>query len=174
MDERKGLTTLLSAFKTTLETEPNSRLVMIGTGPSKSGLKGIVAEKNMEDSVIFIDWLPNQELPAIFCGSDVFVYPSEPYGGWEEQFGFSMAEASACGLPVISTDTGSINEVVINDKTGILVEPKDPFQLSRAMIRSLADASLRNKMGENGRKYIAENFSNKVIAGKFGDFFEKI
>ena len=77
-------------------------------------------------------------------------------------------------LPVISTTSGSIEDVVINNKTGILVRPDDSEELFRAMILLAKDANLRTAMGQAGRRYIVENFSNKIIAEKFYEFFKKI
>ena len=52
--------------------------------------------------------------------TDIFLYPSISYKGWEEQFGYSMAEASLMEVPVISTFSGSIEDIVINNKTVVL------------------------------------------------------
>ncbi len=170
-DNRKGIKTLLEAFVIALKEANNLHLVMIGTGPLESSIQNFIDQNKLENNITLILWLPNEQLPGVFAGSDIFVHPSEPFGGWEEQFGYSMAEASACALPVIATKTGSINEVVINSKTGILVEPRNPLQLSQAIARLALDVLLRKQMGEKGRRLVAEKYSHRIIADKFYNFF---
>ena len=77
-----------------------------------------------------------------------------------------MAEASACGIPVVATNTGSINEVVLDSKTGFLVNPKSPEELSGAFLKLAGNPSLRAEMGKAGREYIEKNFSHEVVAEK--------
>lgn len=170
-DKRKGIDTLLDAFILSLKKNPDLHLVMIGVGPLRVNIENLISKFNLEKSLTLIDWVPNEELPAVLVDSDIFVHPSEPSGGWEEQFGYSMAEASASGLPVISTNTGSISEIVIDKETGILVEPRNQEQLSRAIIELTANLLLRQQMGIRGRSHIENNYSHRVIAGKFYDFF---
>ncbi len=172
LDQRKGLLILINAFKILSETNPDLsfKLVVIGTGPESESLKSKIADLNLQNKVILLDWVKNDELPGILCSSDVFVYPSVPRGGWEEQFGYSMAEASACGVPVVSTRTGSINEVVVDDMSGILVEPNNTEQLAAAIFRITSDADLCRQMGEFGREYILKNFSHEIVAQKISQF----
>ena len=173
-DDRKGISTLIEAFRLSLEKNHGLHLVMIGVGPLKGKIEDFAKRFQLEKNLTLIDWLPNEELPAVLADSDIFVHPSEPIGGWEEQFGYSMAEASASGLPVISTDTGSINEIVLDEKTGILIKPKQAEQLNRAILKLATDPTMRKQMGESGQRYVEDNFSHRVIAGKFYDFFDKL
>ena len=173
-DKRKGINTLLDAFLLSLNKNPDLHLVMIGTGPLEDFIHDFVNQNKLQNEITVIPWLPNEQLPGVFAGSNIFVHPSEPSGGWEEQFGYSMAEASASGLPIISTNTGSINEIVIDGETGKLVEAKNPEQLSQAIEILSANRSLRQQMGVNARKYIESNFSHRVVADKFNNFFREL
>ncbi len=173
-DDRKGIKTLLKAFSEVLKKEANLHLGMIGTGPLEDFIHGFIKQNLLQKNITVIPWLPNEQLPGVFSGSDIFIHPSEPYGGWEEQFGYSMAEASASGLPVISTNTGSISEIVVDKETGILVQPGNPEQLSRAIINLATNPTLRQQMGESGRKHIESNYSHRVVADKFNKFFNEL
>ena len=172
LEKRKGVTILINAFNKlqTMNHEPRIKLVIIGTGPEKENLKSQVMGYGLQANIIFLDWMFNDELPALLNVSDVFVYPSVPLGGWEEQFGYAMAEASACEVPVVATRTGSIDEVVINGKSGILVDPNNPEQLNEAIYTILSDEVLAKQMGEFGREYIVEKFSHQVVAKKLMSF----
>ncbi|KKS14408.1 MAG: hypothetical protein A3I32_02545 [Candidatus Yanofskybacteria bacterium RIFCSPLOWO2_02_FULL_45_10] len=168
LDKRKGLNILLDAFK--IVQDQSSKLVVVGRGPEAEKLKQQTSLLGLGGRVIFIDWMDNAKLPELLNTADIFVYPSVPVGGWEEQFGYAMAEASACALPVISTQTGSIAEVVLNEKTGILVEPNNSTALALALDKLLADRALREGWGHCGRDYVVENYSHKKIAEQLTNF----
>ena len=170
LDYRKGIDILIRAFAEIRGRFDACKLLIVGAGPEKDNLKKLAGSLDLGERIEFRDWVKNEELPEIIRGSSVFVYPSRPAGGWEEQFGYAIAEASACGLPVISTKSGSINEVIIDDKSGILVEPDNVGDLARALEELIANIGERTQMGGYGRKYIVENFSHQVIAGRIGNF----
>ncbi len=173
-DERKGIKTLLAAFSEALKKASDLHLVMIGTGPLESYIRDFVGQNEMQNNITAIPWLPNEQLPGVFVGSDIFIHPSEPYAGWEEQFGYSIAEASASCLPVISTKTGSIGEIVLDGVTGVLLEPQRVDRLKDAILTLAGDVDLRRKFGLAGRKHIEENYSHSVIAGKYYNFFSTL
>lgn len=161
LDDRKGVESLLSAH---VHLPVNAHVVIIGTGPKRQELGSLVESLGIAQRVHFFDWVKNEELPDIMRGADVFVYPSVSRGGWEEQFGYTMAEASACGLAVISTRSGSIEEVVRDGVTGILVPSGDSRSLADALLALFNDPERRARMGNAGRSYIAETFSHKAVA----------
>ena len=172
LDKRKGLNVLIDAFNllNAKRFTLNASLVIVGTGPELEKLRLRVTGYGLQDQVKFLDWLPNDELPALLNVVDVFVYPSVPSGGWEEQFGYAIAEASACAVPVVVTRTGSVDEVVVDGKSGILVEPNNPDQLADALAKLLSDDNLRKQMGGGGREYVVKHFDHKVIADRIGTF----
>lgn len=174
LDKRKGISTLLESFMTSLAKEPNLHLLLIGAGPLDDFVGAFVSEHGLEKSITRFPWLPNDQLPEILSSSDMFIYPSQPYGGWEEQFGYSVAEASACGLPVISTSSGSIPEKVIHGETGLLVEPGNQEAFVRAILTLASDPDLRKKMGEAGRRCIIEKFGQPIVAQKMEEFFRSL
>ena len=172
LEKRKGTDILIEAFNM-LNTEyliHNTKLVIVGTGPEKKDLELRITNYELKDKVVFLDWMLNDELPALLSEADVFVFPSRPIGGWEEQFGYAMAEAGACGVPVVATNIGSIGEVVIDGRSGFLVEPNDPGQLAEAINKILSNPELAEEMGKFGREYVEKNFSHKIIAGKILNF----
>jgi glycosyltransferase involved in cell wall biosynthesis len=174
LEKRKGLDTLLCAFNIYVSKYQDAKLIIIGTGPEKEKLHFLSDELDIKDKIIFYDWMKNDELPQVLNSADVFVYPSIRSGGWEEQFGYAMAEASACAVPVISTISGSIDEVIVNNSTGILVEPGKEKDLASALEKILSDEQLARQMGVNGREYIVSHFSNKIIAQKIEEFISSI
>ena len=173
-DERKGVFTTINAFKKTLEELPDSRLVMIGIGKLWFQAKDLVSQLRITDKVTFIEWLPNHELAGIFSSVDVLVHPSEPHKGWEEQMGSTLLQASSSGLPVIATNIGGIPESIINQKTGILVEPRNVEALHEAMIYLARYPEVRAEFGRQGREHVLDNFSHKVVAERLERFLTSL
>lgn len=173
-DERKGVFTAIRAFHQTRETVPEARLTMVGMGKLWEPAKALVRELGLQDVVEFIPWVPNDQLPKIFAASDVLIHPSEPFRGWEEQYGWTILQASSSGLPVVATNIGSIPEAVLDGTTGILVPPKNPEGLATAMRKLARDPELRNRMGQAGRKYILERFSHAAVAERMEHFLRSL
>ena len=169
-DERKGVFTTIEAFSKVLKSLPSGHLVMIGIGKLWDEAQMLVSDLDIKDHVMFIRWMPNNELASIFNTADVLVHPSEPYRDWEEQYGWTMLQASSSGLPVIATDIGSINEAVLDKKTGILIKPKNPKALAEAMLFLAQHPEVRKQMGMAGREHILNKFSHQSIANRMESF----
>jgi len=167
LDARKGVNILIKAFR---EISDKACLVIVGSGPQKDYLVALAGEWGLSGKVVFLNWMANSELPGLLNEADVFVYPSVPFGGWEEQFGYAMAEASACGIPVVATGIGAIGEAVKDGITGFLVPPNDIPALRGAITELLENPVLAEQMGLAGRSYIESNFSHRVIAEKISKF----
>ncbi len=171
---RKGIHILIQAFQNVVLLIPNVHIVIAGSGEYEKEISELITELNLQEHITRIPWLNRVGLRELLSVSHVFVHPSLVYAGWEEQFGYSMAEASAMELPVISTSTGSIEEVVVDGTTGLLVKPNDKASLEEAMIRLGLDLELRKNMGCAGRQHIIQHFSYKIVAEKFYEFFKKV
>ncbi len=171
---RKGLETLIEAFSQVQHHIKNSILIIVGSGEYEAALDEKISQHNLTQSVIRIPWADHNEARYILSLSDVFLYPSISFEGWEEQFGYSMAEASLMELPIITTQSGSINQVVIDQKTGILVPPNDTVALAQAMELLAHDSHIRRAYGQAGRAFISQTYSHKVIAEKFKNFFDRV
>jgi len=171
---RKGIHFLVKVFPEVLKQIPNSVLIIAGSGEYERAIDQLIDDLDLRKNIIRVPWLNQKQLRHLLSISDVFLYPSLSYGGWEEQFGYSMAEASLMELPVISTKSGSIEEVVIDGKTGILVEPGQAQPLKEAMTCLAKDKNLRYELGHAGRRHTMENFSYQAVAEKFHDFFHMV
>ena len=100
-------------------------------------------------SVVFLGPVPNDDLPALYAGAMLFVFPS-----LYEGFGLPSLEAMACGTPVVCSNTFSLPEVV--REAAIMVDPLDAEGLAAAMERALRDQALREEMREKGLKQAAK------------------
>lgn len=174
IDKRKGVHLIVEAFPEVLKKVPKARLIIAGSGQNEVAVQKLIEKLDLSEKITRIPWVDHVELVKLLSVSDVFLCPSLRYQGWEEQFGYAMAEASLTGLPVISTRSGSIEDVVKDGKTGILVEPNDVKALAGSMIRFGQDEELRLRFGAAGREYTSTNLSREAIAKKFHGFFESL
>jgi glycosyltransferase involved in cell wall biosynthesis len=94
------------------------------------------------------------DVPDLLAASDVFAFPS-----LYEGFGGSALEAMALGLPVICSDLPALRELVEPDRTALIVPPSSPAPLRAALQRLLADAELRRRLGDRGRRVFLERFT---------------
>ena len=104
------------------------------------------------NKLIFTGW--REDIPEILSVLDIVVVPS-----LNEAVGRILIEAGACGKPVVATRVGGIPEVVQDNQTGILVPPKDAYELARAVISLLEDKNKRQKMGETAKNWVDDKFS---------------
>lgn len=171
---RKGVHLIIDAFHQLLSESPEARLIIAGSGEYETEVEKQIEKFNLKNSISRFSWLEHEEVRKLLAVSDIFIYPSLVYAGWEEQFGYSMAEASLMELPVISTRSGSIGDVIVDGETGLLVDENSVAELLEAMRKLAYNKDLRQSMGKRGRSFIIENFDSRVIARKFAVFFNSI
>jgi glycosyltransferase involved in cell wall biosynthesis len=142
---RKNLMTLIEAYGRLRRDEGlATRLVIVGRkGWLYDALFARIRELGLGEEVIFTGFVPDEELPFIYDGARVFVYLS-----LFEGFGLPPLEAMACGVPVITSDTTSLPEVV--GDAGITLPPADVTGVANAIRRVLGDRGLAAAMGEKG------------------------
>ncbi len=170
LSSEKGVRYLIEAFGQLRELYGGEvSLRIAGDGPERARLEAAVQRLGLESSVEFRGWLEHEDVPAFLNELDVFVMPST----WEG-FGVAAAEASAAGLPVVATNVYGIPDVVSDGETGLLVPPKDPDALARAIGQLVADSRLRAKLGEAGRTYIARHYDWTENAQQMASLYERM
>jgi glycosyltransferase involved in cell wall biosynthesis len=162
LDERKGVDSLLKAYKQISEKCPNSVLLIVGTGKMESHLR-VLASKTT-GCVIFAGY--RDDVMEIMKTIDVLVLPSL----WEG-FGIVIIEAMAAGKPVVSTRISNIPEIVTHMEDGLLVKPGDAKLLSESLNSLMKDPKLAKKMGRAGRKKVKVNFTMKRMVDETEAFF---
>jgi glycosyltransferase involved in cell wall biosynthesis len=103
-----------------------------------------------------LGYVPDEELPALYSGADLFIFPS-----LYEGFGFPPLEAMACGCPVISSNTSSMPEVLGN--ACIYFDPYDTRQISHAMQDTLLNGDLLNELSKKGKNRAALFSNNRMV-----------
>jgi len=171
---RKGVHLAIKAFSELSKVIVNARLIIAGSGEYEKEIDELIEKSEAKDAIVRVSWLDKVQLRELLNVSDIFLYPSIPHAGWQEQFGYSIAEASLMEKPVISTKSGSIDELIIDDVSGILINPNNTEELREAMLKLGQNRELREKMGKEARRFMIENFGHEVVAAKFKEFFHSL
>lgn len=143
---------LLKACKELRDRGIQVRLVVAGDGDMLSALKSLAERLEIADRV---HWLGNVADPrSLLQASDLFVLASVG-----EAFGLVLAEAMACGVPVVGSRSGSLTEVVEHGRTGLLSTPLDPVAFADAVERLGSDHRLRREMGAQAIERVKRYFA---------------
>jgi len=167
---KKGVEYLVRAFPEILACHPDARLVVVGDGPCRRELEGLSADLGLAERVRFAGAQPPAELPRFYGAGRVFVGPSVvTRGGDTESFGLVFVEAMAAGCPVVGTAVGGISDVVIQGRTGLLVEPESPPALAAAISGLLNSPAEAGKMSALARRWVRRKFDWRRVAAGYAD-----
>jgi len=125
-----------------------------------------IGDPSLIDHIVLTGYVVNTDLPAIYCQSNLFLYPS-----LRESFGIPMLEAMACGVPVITSNTSSMPEVAGN--AAMIVNPYKPEEIAVAMISLYHEESLRQKLIQAGLAQAAR-FSWKAMAQDVLNIYQEL
>jgi glycosyltransferase involved in cell wall biosynthesis len=141
----KGVDVALRAFAKVVQ-QLDARLELYGVSKTPDADRALVAELGIGERVRFEGFVPNPELPKRLAGADVFVHPTRG-----ESFGQVLGEASALGVPVVSTRMTAVPELIVDGETGLLCPLDDVDAFAGALARLLSSPGLRQRMGANAR-----------------------
>jgi len=148
-----GAEYLIRAMSFIVDRHPETRLLMVGSGDLRSELEELTGQLSLTRNVSFLGAIEHHRVPELLKSVDIFVMPSI-----REEFGVAAVEAQAMEIPVVSTKVGGIPEVVLDEETGILVEPGDSEQLAQAILTLIENPALRRQMGERGRRHVLAKY----------------
>lgn len=165
--DHKGHKYLIQATRILKERAPKIKVVIVGEGPLRMELDKQVRETQVEDMVFFLGF--REDIPQILASLDSFALSS-----YLEGMGSSILDAMASRLPVVATQVGGIPEVVINEETGLLVPPRKPAALAKAILRLYEDRDLASRLGQRGYEMVHQKFSAGAMAKKVIDLYERL
>lgn len=160
----KGVEELFSVVKSL----PQISFAFAGPGPLVARLKmQIVNEKIANISIL--GPINKQEVVQLLSQSEVFIHPSFHHEGFPN----ALVEAGACQTAVIATDVGGSGEIIINNKTGLLIKPHDTSAMRQAIVRLVTNKTEREKLAENLYAHVQKNFSWEKISEGFYQKLQK-
>ncbi len=172
--EKKGFPYLIRACRTLKDLGMDFRCLIVGYGPLRDELDGLIGELKLRDCVSLADKMTQDELVEVYRKADVFVLPCLVTGdGDRDGIPNVLIEAMAQRLAVVSTDVSGIGELVVHMENGLLAHEKDAEGLAAAIEMLLRHPELRRKLGERGREKVLRLFSLEKSAASVWDAFQE-
>lgn len=149
----KGVVEFYEAFSRLSQTLPKLRAIWIGGGVEAEPLRQRALRDGLVDRFQITGHLARSAVLEYMQAADVMAFPSHMEG-----LPNVVMEALACGLPTIATAVGGTPEVLVHERTGLLVPPKDPCALADAVIRILANRPWAEELACRGRRFVNDYF----------------
>lgn len=166
----KGIIELSNAISIIVSKRNNIKFLIVGDGPLMNNMKKIIERNGCLDKVIFTGWLPNDMIPDYLNKMKFHILPS-----YSEGLGGSNIEASACGAISIVNNVGGLPDIVIDGKTGFVLENNSPQTIERKIEKilefSLTDLELIQK---NARQFVEETYSYENVVDSWREVFYRI
>jgi colanic acid/amylovoran biosynthesis glycosyltransferase len=171
--EKKGIEYGLRALAVAREHGMRFTCTVIGDGVLRGTLEALTDQLGLNTSVVFAGWRDQDEVASLMCNHQVLLAPSVTDSkGDQEGIPVTLMEAMATGMPVVSTRHSGIPELVTDDSSGLLVDERDVEALAAALLRLYGDADLRETLGRNARKAVAEGFDLRALNTRLQAIFE--
>jgi len=168
-EHRKGHPILFEAIsKLVAGSLPNIHLMMVGDGPDEEALRNKANAKGIERNVSFFPFI--NEPQYVFERADITVLPSL----YKEGLPNVLLESMSMSVPVISSNLGGVPEIIINGKTGFMVEPGNSDQLANAILKLWNDRTSYMTMKQNARQLMTEKFDKERQFDKFLKYFRSL
>ncbi|MBU0648607.1 glycosyltransferase family 4 protein [Patescibacteria group bacterium] len=164
----KALDYLVRAMPEVIAEFPQAHLTLVGEGDKRQEIESLVKELNLGDKIKLLGKLPHDETLKEIGKSEIFICPSLAEG-----LGIVFIEAQACGVPVIGTRVGGIPDVIQDNETGLLVEPRSSEAISQALKKMLGNEEMRQRLKQNALQNL-ERFNWDRIAGQVAAEYEKL
>lgn len=167
-DPVKGLDVLVDAVGLLNRDElPPFEVVVLGDGPERHELESRIERLGLGDVVNLVGWV--SDVRRSLVEYDLFVLPSRLEG-----LPMSLLEAMHAGLPVISTDVGSVREVLSDDEVGVVVPPEDPAALAVAISELVSDPERRTRLARRGREVALDRYSAERNVAAYEAVYDRI
>ena len=165
LSPEKGQRTFLEALQMVVPQISSLRALIIGEGPDEKKLRALALELGIGEKVEFTGY--RSDMPDIYGALDLVVIPS-----FSEGHPNVLLEAMACGVPVVSTDVGSVREAM--GASGILVRPGEPAELATAILKILNNPDLGRKIRNAGLSEVKARFDPLRRAERLMALYEEV
>jgi glycosyltransferase involved in cell wall biosynthesis len=170
LEHEKGLEYILEAKNILDKKSRQYYYLFVGDGSLFKKLEHIALS---DKKIRLLKWTRYEDLPHIYNSTAIFLYPSIPTPLWEEQFGYSIVEAMACGLPTVSTDMTGPREIIKDKIDGFIIPPKDAKILSEKIDQLMSNKKLYQRFSADARNNILR-FDNEKITRIFRNILIKV
>jgi len=169
--ERKGFDKVIEAMPEILREVSDAEYQIIGDGPYVAELKQLAEKLGVGGQVKFFHHISDADLQEFYKNCKIFAMPARRIGGDVEGFGIVYLEAALFGKPSVAGNTGGAPEAVLNNQTGLTVNPESSGEIAGAIVKLLKDESLRQNLGRAAKERTEREFrwdeQVKKIINKF-------
>ena len=175
LTEKKGLEYSIRAMAQVIEKYPSTLYRVVGDGPLRSSLQGLIAELKLDERIHLLGWKTKQEVGELYTDSHLFVLASVTSNdGDREGQGLVLQEAQATGLPVVATLHNGFPDSVLEGQSAFLVPERDVDALAEKLIDLIEHRHLWPRMGQMGRTFVEDNFDSQLINLKLVEIYQRV
>jgi glycosyltransferase involved in cell wall biosynthesis len=175
LNEKKGHEYLIRAISILKRDNEDIVLRLFGKGPMHDSLQRLTEELEITDSVFFEGAINQSQSVATLHSADIFALASIPLeSGDADGLPTVLIESLSCGIPTVSTDVTGIPEIIIDKETGLLVPPRDEFQLAEALSWMIKHPEQARTLAKHGRNLVVEKFNGTRSASQLLDCWTKV
>lgn len=164
----KGHEHFIRALPGILQQVPTARALIVGQGPLEASLLELATELRVSHAIKRLSPL-SMLLPKVMGAADLLVHPS-----LTESFGLVVAEAQACGLPVVAARVGGPAEILVDGETGLLVPVGNPQAIAESVCTLVANTEVMRTMGLAGRQRVLQLFDIRRCASDYLTLFRSL
>jgi len=175
LDEQAGAGYLIDAIPKVIRVHPDVQFVLAclsGDGANQrkylAELRESLAVYKCEDRVSFLQNVPESDLPSCYRNADICVIPSV-YASSPQL----CLQAMSSAVATVATATGITRQYLINGESGRVIRPRDSEEIADALLALLSDSEERQRLGDNARKRVLENFQRSEIARQTIDLYQE-
>ena len=161
----KGLEYLIRSLPEIIKKFPDTNLQVIGRSPQGGGIRKLISKLNLVDKVSFHSELSESEVVEIYSCAEIAVIPS-----LYEGFGFGAGEAMSCGVPLVSTTSGGLKEVI--GDAAIIIKSGSSEEIEKAVIELFSNPNKQELYSHLGRKRMEDKFDWLVSANQYLEIFK--
>ena len=162
----KGLKFLIEAMTEIIDEIPEAHLIVLGKAKKEGDILKQISSLNLEEKISFHSGLSQAEVVSLYSSSHICVIPS-----LYEGFGFGAGEAMACGLPLVSTQSGGLKEVIGRD--AVIIEPASSKAIVRAVKDLFSNKEKQLSLSRSGRKRMENEFNWMKAAKAYEKIYSK-
>lgn len=169
LEKEKGVQFIIKSLSRVILHISKIKLIVVGTGSYEDELKRLTKSLGVESNVIFCGFISRENLPTYYDLCNIFLMPTLRYEG----FPFVLAEAMACGKPIIASNIGGIPSIIDNGINGIIIPPGDIDVLAESIVKLLRDKNLSLKLARDAREKAVREFNKEKMVMRTLQVFER-
>jgi glycosyltransferase involved in cell wall biosynthesis len=160
LETQKGIEYFVRAARDVIAELPEALFIIVGEGSLRSRLRDLICDLKLDSHVRLLG--ERVDMPGVYSSLHLFVLASI-----DEGMPMTILEALAAGCPVVATQVGSVEKLILHEETGLLVEARNVQALREAIVRCLRDTSFARRLAANGLQHVRNSFSAEAMARNY-------